>query len=155
MLQGCYWIALNESCLTQNNLNRRGFQLVNRCYLCMENEETVNHLFLHCPVATNLWNMFYCLSGLKWVMPQNLRDAQMSWSLWRVDKTIKKIWLMISAAIFWCLWNERNCRCFDGISTPNHFLKAKCLLNLFCWTKLANVISTDQLMDFVSSFVLE
>ena len=74
--------------------------------------------------------------------------------LWKVDKAIKKIWL-IPAAIFWCLWTERNRRCFDGISTSNHSLKAKCLLELFCWTKLSPVISTGHFLDFVSTLVLD
>ncbi|XP_019233213.1 PREDICTED: DNA topoisomerase 3-alpha-like [Nicotiana attenuata] len=120
----------------QDNLNRRGFQLVNRCYMCKESSENVSHMLLHCPVATDLWNMFFCLFGLNWVMPSYIREAYTSWSLWEVDKAIKEIWLMIPAVIFWSLWNERNQRCFGGISTPNHTLKANCLLTLFSWVKL-------------------
>lgn len=97
--------------------------------------------------------MFYYLFGIQWVMPQHVGEAYASWSLWRVEKTIKKIWVMIPAVIFWCLWNERNHKCFDGISAPTHSLKATCLLNLFCWTKLTPVISFDQIFDFVNSLM--
>lgn len=129
--------------------------MVNRCYLCRKNQETVNQLLLHCPVAPDIWSMLYRSFGLSWVMPQNLRQAQLSWSLWIVDKAIKKIWLMIPAAIFWSPWTERNRRSSDGTSTPNHSLKAKCLINLFCWTKLSPVISTDISLDFVSTLTLD
>jgi len=79
--------------------------------------------FLHCPEAFGLWSLFFSIFGLNWVMPQNLREAYVSWSHWKVDKTIKKTWLMMPAAIFWSLWKEKNRRCFDGISTPSHSLK--------------------------------
>lgn len=126
-----------------------------RCYLCRRSQESISHLFLHWPVAIDKWSMFYCIFGLNWVMPQNLRDAYLSWSLGQVDKSVKKIWIMIPAIIFWCLWNEINKRCFDGISTPNHSLKAKCLTNLFSWTKLSPVVSTEHFLEFISSLVLD
>ncbi|KAG5580409.1 hypothetical protein H5410_051036, partial [Solanum commersonii] len=45
-------------------------------------------------------------------------DAYASWSRWKVDKTINKALLMIPAAIFWRLQNERNRRWFDGQYCP-------------------------------------
>lgn len=89
----------------------------------------VNHLLLHCTVANDIWNMFYSTFGLKWVMPQNLKEAVESWSSWKVDKAIRKT--MIPASIFWIPQTERNHRCFNGVATPNHSLKAKCVLLLF------------------------
>nr|XP_018624635.1 uncharacterized protein LOC104091156 [Nicotiana tomentosiformis] len=81
--------------------------------MCQSSSESVSHLFFHCRVAKELWNMFCSLFGIQWVMPQHVGEAYASWSLWRVEKTIKKIWVMIPAVIFWCLWNERNRRSFD------------------------------------------
>lgn len=34
--------------LTINNLRRQGKIMVNQCFLCKGEEETVNHLLLHC-----------------------------------------------------------------------------------------------------------
>ena len=42
-------------------------------------------------------------------------------------------WKMISAAIFWSIWNEINRRCFDGISTTYRSLKSSCLMLLYSW----------------------
>lgn len=84
------------------------------------NKESINHLLLHCPVATDLRStfcfFFLPFSGHAFI----IKDAHESWSLWTVDKAIKNIWKMISGCIFWCLWIERNSRCFDGISTSNN-----------------------------------
>lgn len=135
-----YW--LTWSLLTQDNLNRKGFYMVNRCTLCRKNEETVNHLLLHCSVAIDIWSMLYRFFELSLVMPQNLRRAQLSWSLWNVDKAIMKIWLMI-LQLFSGAHGQRNRRCSDGCSTPSRYLKANCLINLFCWTELSPVISND------------
>ncbi|XP_019251169.1 PREDICTED: uncharacterized protein LOC109230093 [Nicotiana attenuata] len=122
------WTVLKKACLTQDNLCKRSFQLVNRCYLCQQSSESINHLFLHCPVATDMWYMFLSILGISWTQPQGIREAVEGWSSWKVERAIKKVWKMIPACIFWCLWQKRNRRCFDGISTSMHALKAKCLV---------------------------
>ncbi|KAL3374552.1 hypothetical protein AABB24_006171 [Solanum stoloniferum] len=94
------WTALHGAFLTQDNLARRKFQMATRCYMCMKEAKTHNHVFLQCQIAADLWSMFLALFGLKWVMPQNIRDVLISWSCWKVDSTIKRIWKMIPAGIF-------------------------------------------------------
>ena len=37
--------------------------------MCKCNSESVDHLFLHCPVASELWDMVFGLFGVSWVMP--------------------------------------------------------------------------------------
>ncbi|WMV26597.1 hypothetical protein MTR67_019982 [Solanum verrucosum] len=114
-----------------------------------------NHLFLQCPLAYDLWNMSLLYFKISWVMPQSFREAYMFWSSWIVDKTIRKAWNMIPAEISWCIWTERNKRCYDGSSSPLHALKAKCLVNPVCWTKLSPVSNTGKLLDFISTLNLE
>ena len=116
--------------------------------------ESVKHLFLHCSVATDIWSMFLSVFGFVWVMPNSIKEAYESWCSWRVGKSIKKTWSMVPGAIFWSIWNERNRRCFDGISTPNHTLKATCLINLFSWFNQAPVTSVELFLDFVCSLVV-
>ncbi|WMV34800.1 hypothetical protein MTR67_028185 [Solanum verrucosum] len=82
--------------------------------MCKKEAETPRHLLLHCEVASELWSMFFCLSSINWTTPLTVKDAYESWSLWKVDKAIKKIWIMIPACIFWCIWLERNKRCFTN-----------------------------------------
>ena len=36
--------------------------------MCKRNGESVDHLFLHCPFATDLWSMVLGLFGVTWVM---------------------------------------------------------------------------------------
>ena len=52
---------------------------VDWCCLCKKNGETTDHLFLHCPVAQELWNMVWSLFGVYWVMPCGVVDLLASW----------------------------------------------------------------------------
>uniref|UniRef100_A0A0V0ISS7 Putative ovule protein n=1 Tax=Solanum chacoense TaxID=4108 RepID=A0A0V0ISS7_SOLCH len=122
--------------------------------MCKKEAETPRHLLLHCEVASELWSMFFCLSGINWTTPLTVKDAYESWSLWKVDKAIKKIWIMIPACIFWCIWLERNKRCFDGESTALGILKTRCTENLFSWTNLYPAVNAEQLQDFTNSLAL-
>ncbi|KAG5576514.1 hypothetical protein H5410_056648 [Solanum commersonii] len=54
---------------------------------------------------------------------------------------------MILGVIFWCLWTERNKRCFDGISTSRNLLRG-CLVSLFSWSKLTPVNNLELFLDF-------
>ena len=41
---------------------------MNRCCMCHRNEETVDHLLLHCPVVRSLWVYMYQIFGIQCVM---------------------------------------------------------------------------------------
>lgn len=91
---------------------------------------------------------------LKWVMPFPDKDAFENLISWRVDISMKRMKNMIPAAIFWCIWEEWNDRCFDGNSTPNSSLKAICLVSLFSLHYHFPVSNVDSFMVFVSSLIL-
>ena len=47
--------------------------------MCKKSGELVNHLLLHCPIASELWSMVWALFGLLWVMLQSVTDLFSSW----------------------------------------------------------------------------
>ncbi|KAG5568628.1 hypothetical protein H5410_064358 [Solanum commersonii] len=71
-------------------------------------------------------------------MPQIVKEAYSRWNTWRVDKSIKKVWLMIPGVNFGVYGLKGTVDVLMGSqqSTPNYSLKAKCLLMLFSWVKL-------------------
>lgn len=75
------WFILSDACLMRDNLSKRGLQLDNKCFICQSNSESINHLFLHCPVASDIWHMFFNIFGLYCAMPFSVRDAYVSWRL--------------------------------------------------------------------------
>lgn len=121
------WLLTKEAVLTHENLNKRGYQLASRCYLCGEKAETINHLFLHCMWTDQLWRMFICLKGIKWVKPGSIKGVLSSWN--RDGNATKKEerWNIVPACIWWTIWRERNNRCFENVQNNLQKVKMDCL----------------------------
>jgi len=66
------WTATLGKILTIDNLRRKKVWITNWCYMCKCNGESVDHLLLHCPIASDLWSMFLGLFGVYWVMPKSV-----------------------------------------------------------------------------------
>ena len=81
------WEASWGKVLTLDQLKRRGIPLVNRCFLCEEDDETIDHLLIHCSRARMLWDLFLAITEVKWVFP--VRFGNFSW-LGRVLVLAKK-----------------------------------------------------------------
>lgn len=62
------WLAARKACLTQEALKKKGFQIVSKCFLCNDAEDTSSHLFLHCKVTSQIWSLFMSLTGIRWTM---------------------------------------------------------------------------------------
>jgi hypothetical protein len=63
------WSAALGKILTLDNLRKRHIIVVDWCCLCKKSGETVDHLLLHCKIASALWNSIFGLFGLAWIMP--------------------------------------------------------------------------------------
>ncbi|RVX21093.1 putative ribonuclease H protein [Vitis vinifera] len=89
------WEATWGRVLTLDRLQRRGLQLPNRCFLCGCEEESVNHILLHCTVVRVLWDIVFGLVDVKWVFPETVKDVLVSWRGSFVGNKRKKIWKAI------------------------------------------------------------
>ena len=47
--------------------------------MCKSNGESVDHLFLHCPIAMDLWSMVLGFFGVTWVMPHTILGLLGCW----------------------------------------------------------------------------
>jgi hypothetical protein len=126
------WTAAWGKILTMDNLRRRGMVVVNRCWLCESDGESVDHLLLHCGTARALWNAFFDRFGLCWVMPCSVKELLASW--WSSDRSRSAVvWKMVPLCIMWCIWSERNNRCFEDSSRSIEELLHFFLFTLFSW----------------------
>ena len=57
------WETAWGKVLTLDQLKRRGMTFANRCFLCDEDEENIDHLVIHCKSAKMLWNLFLSIVG--------------------------------------------------------------------------------------------
>ena len=73
------WSAALGKILTLDNLRKRNIIVLNRCCMCKRSEEIVDHLLLHCEVASALWYAIFSRFGLAWVMPRWVFDLLAYW----------------------------------------------------------------------------
>ena len=58
------WEASRGKVLTLEQLQRRGCLLENRCFLCLPEVETMDHLLLYCVKIRVLWNLLFSFFGV-------------------------------------------------------------------------------------------
>ncbi|XP_042952153.1 uncharacterized protein LOC122289242 [Carya illinoinensis] len=130
--------------LTSDNLRKRGFIISDWCYMCKCDGESVDHLLLHCEVARSLWHDVFSRVGVAWVMPRSVRDLMCCWKGIRENAQIAAVWKMIPHCIMWCVWLERNKRCFEDMELSMAELKRFFYYTLLSWA-LAIICNTDDL----------
>jgi len=119
--------------LTANNLRKRKIIIVDRCYLYKRDGETVDHLLLHCDVASTLWNHVFSRFGMSWVIPRRVVDLFSCW--WKAGRSRSAaVWKMVPICILWCVWKERNLRCFEDLENSMENIVASFLHLLYLWT---------------------
>ena len=61
--------------LTLDQLKKRGWTLINRCFLCCAKEESIDHILIHCTKARVLWGLLFALFEVMWVLPYSVKDT--------------------------------------------------------------------------------
>ncbi|XP_074293043.1 uncharacterized protein LOC141619939 [Silene latifolia] len=108
-------LAVQHQLATMDNIQRRGIPYVNRCALCLAQEETHAHLFFSYPVSSAIWQQLLLWMGISRVISSLQEELASIGSSrhWRTD------WLATTlAATVHQLWAERNKRIFQGIDQP-------------------------------------
>ncbi|KAE8711217.1 hypothetical protein F3Y22_tig00110300pilonHSYRG00043 [Hibiscus syriacus] len=59
------WMAILDRLPTKVRLQHMGIVTDGLCVLCKEAQETRNHLFMECPLASSLWKEILLLTGLR------------------------------------------------------------------------------------------
>jgi hypothetical protein len=126
------WLAAREKILTMNTLRKQHVFVVDTCCTRKRNEESVNHLLLHCEVTCALWSTFFSCFGLSWVMP---RVANLYACWWTSSSTQSAaVWKMVHSCLLWCLWKERNDRSFKDRKRTLAELQSLLFNSLYIWT---------------------
>jgi len=90
--------------------------------LCDQEEETIDHLLVHCVFARELWFNLFRQVGLQNLSPQPTEFSFLDWwekasSSTTVELTRQGINSLIILGA-WTIWNHRNGCVFDG-AAPN------------------------------------
>ncbi|WJZ80362.1 hypothetical protein VitviT2T_000290 [Vitis vinifera] len=130
------WEATWGKALTLDKVQKRGWALANRCFLCLENEETIDHLLLHCSRTKVLWDLLFTFFGVSWVLPYSVKETLLSWHGSFVGKKRKKVWRVAPLHIFWTVWKARNRLAFKDDTLSIQRLKYSFIFSLWAETKL-------------------
>ena len=80
-----FWIAALGNIITINNLQKQKILILDWCCMCKRNGESVDHLLILFPHASDLWSMVFTLFGIYWVMPKMLKTV--------VELLARKVWV--------------------------------------------------------------
>ena len=125
-------------------------QDLNRCCMCYCNEEFVDHLLLHCPVAHSLWVHMLQFFGIQWVMLGSVESLVFCWSYW-LEKLIQTFGIWFLACLMWIVWTERNRRSFKDTEKSLVQLQALCQKTLFDWARCWGSSNCSSIIEFLSS----
>ncbi len=142
------WTAALGKILTADNLRRRHVILVSWCCMCKGDGETIDHLFLHCKVAKEMWDTVFNLFGLTWVMPKRVVDLLSCWQGKMGRHRNIEIWRAIPHCLMWCLWKERNARLFEANDRNVLELKMVFFRTLFGWRTATGLSPSLSYLEF-------
>ena len=112
------WFANRKVTLTKDNLAKSNWNGCKQCVFCQE-DETVEHLFINCPLAKNIWRLIHFTYSI--APPTNIANMFGNW-LAGVDKKIKARIRIGVCAFIWTIWNCRNDIMFNKAGAV-HFLQ--------------------------------
>lgn len=145
------WLVVKEAALAQENLMKRGMQLCPRCCFCEQFEETISHLFLHCKMVGQLWNLFMSFRGISWTILENTGQALESWNLEGNGSANKSRWRIVLTVIWWTIWKERNLRSFENKRSPLYKIKMNCIITFCYWCSSGYIDDPVAIVDILGS----
>ena len=115
------WLAIRNHCWTADRLQKRGLPHPERCPLCNQEEENVQHILTSCVFARQFWFGVLQPLNLSHLTPGSSIGSFADW--WRrswkkLQKQHRKSFNSLCILGAWILWKHRNAFVFDGMA-PN------------------------------------
>ncbi|CAN1807678.1 hypothetical protein LINPERHAP1_LOCUS25125 [Linum perenne] len=129
--------------LTLDNLQARGFQLPNRCVLCLSQEESVNHLFICCPFASHILGLISSKLSIPGPLPGEVQPLIEGWKVTNFGNPFRELQKVVLHCVLWNIWLERNNRIFREESVSPHCILYRIWLSSCRWLKSFSIISED------------
>ena len=110
------WLLVLGKVSVHTNLQkRRPYQSLSPgwCVLCKKNDESIDHLFLHCEFSFRLWCKFLKEFGRLWVIPKSNKKLLCLGQGFFLNRKGKVLWKVASTAIIWAIWLEQNNQIFE------------------------------------------
>lgn len=111
------WMALADYRWTSDRLAKRGLDHPERCRLCDQEQETIQHILIQCMVVREVWFLALQQVGLSTLAPSLEHTLHIWWiqAISRVPKELRKGLNSLVILVAWTIWKHRNRCVFDGI----------------------------------------
>lgn len=110
----------------------------------------MDHLLLHCKVASVIWSAFFSRFGLSWVMSRHVDLYDCLWSSGKPRSA--SVWKMVPMCLFWCLWREMNDKNFEDRERTLEEILSLFFETLYLWTPSFVFSLSLSYSDFSCSF---
>ncbi|KAM0828821.1 hypothetical protein ACQ4PT_067280 [Festuca glaucescens] len=111
------WLAFQYRVWTSDRRVRQGLQdEMVPCYVCLHEEDTLDHILLGCVVAREVWFRVFRLVGVQMEVPDGNENLQVWWLKARKkykgkDRRLLDTLIMV---VCWSLWKHRNAFAFNN-----------------------------------------
>jgi hypothetical protein len=145
------WLVAHNRCWTADRLAKRGLPHPERCPLCDQAEETINHLLVSCAFSRQVWFNILQWVGLQGLSPQ---PEDISFDDWwagmnsGIDGQARKGLNSLIILGAWSIWNHHNRCVFDGIQPSLNGVLAVVKDELHLWS-LARARGVSHLLALV------
>jgi exonuclease III len=113
------WLTAQNRILTWDNLMKKGFTGPSRCTLCMQSEETMEHLLNTCQYSQQIWDWGAQTMRRSQRNRSSIRETLANWdAVSFYNPILQRIWQLLPGFILWAIWKERNKRIFNSSSSP-------------------------------------
>ena len=120
-----FWLLLQDKILTQDNLAKRGQILPNRCCLCMQDLEMVNHMFIHCPFFSRVWSHLTTNLDFNRCPLASIQDFFSQWRSHHQGLNSQLLSSWILPHFCWGIWKEHKNRIFRDREAPEVIIAKK------------------------------
>ena len=99
------WLAMLNRCWTADRLARRGLQHPDKCLLCDQEEETVQHILTSCVFARQVWTTVLGRVGLQHLAPTLEFDTFKDWWRWAARRAPKAARKGMNSLVILTAWS--------------------------------------------------
>ncbi|CAN1796057.1 hypothetical protein LINPERHAP1_LOCUS20800, partial [Linum perenne] len=135
------WCCFHGRILTLDNLKVRGFILPNWCALCRKQEESIDHLFIHCPFVSGIWGKVSSRLSISGPVPGGFQDLITGWKGLNCGTPFEAMHKVLLHSLCWHIWLERNEVIFRDARSSSARVLYRLLSSCITWLRVFAVIS--------------
>jgi zinc-binding in reverse transcriptase len=106
------WLLQKNKILIKDNLSKKGWRGDKKCIFC-NSDETMEHLFVHCSMASGLWVWLARYNNFN--LHSHCNNIEELWNLKNcIPYKDENPCETLRGVVLWILWNEHNRLVFQG-----------------------------------------